>query len=146
MVKAIAGLIQKLQTHNSVILNTPHGPISWSALWAYPAPEGGKASNLPVLVELPDMHEEQIDVEEACDAGLVDREDLVNEKGALDCICPIPRPPNEQTAFHVYMPRHTLSMSCPSCTCLGPVYQCSGGLSLHRCINLCCRWSQCCQW
>lgn len=26
------------------------------------------------------MTEEEIDVEEACDAGLVDREDLVNEK------------------------------------------------------------------
>ena len=90
MVKAIAGLIQKLQTHNSVTANTPHGPTSWSALWAYPAPEGGKAANLPVLVELPDMHEEEIDVEEACDAGLVDREDLVNEKGSLDCMCLIP--------------------------------------------------------
>ena len=31
-------------------------------------------------MEVPDMTEEEIDVEEACDAGLVDREDLVNEK------------------------------------------------------------------
>lgn len=31
-------------------------------------------------MELPDMTEEEIDVQEACDAGLVDREDLVDAR------------------------------------------------------------------
>ena len=83
LVKAISGLMQKLQTHNTVTANTPHGPTSWSALWAFPAPPGGKGANLPILMELPDMVEEEIDVEEACDAGLVDREDLVDLKGNI---------------------------------------------------------------
>ena len=34
-------------------------------------------------MELPDMAEEEIDVQEACDAGLVDREDLVDERSEL---------------------------------------------------------------
>ena len=33
------------------------------------------------------MTEEEIDVEEACDAGLVDREDLVDEQSKLCFYC-----------------------------------------------------------
>ena len=71
--------MEKLQTHRSVIAGTQHGPTSWSALWAFPPAPGGKPTLLPILMELPDMTEEEIDVQEACDAGLVDREDLVDE-------------------------------------------------------------------
>ena len=46
---------------------------------------GGKAASIPILLELPDMAEEEIDVQEACDAGLVDREDLVNEACEYGC-------------------------------------------------------------
>ena len=79
VVGAIAGFMEKLQTHSSAILGTHCGPTSWSALWAFPAPSGGKPTRLPILMEMPDMAEEEIDVQEACDAGLVDREDLVDE-------------------------------------------------------------------
>ena len=74
----MAGLLEKLETHRSVTSGTQHGPASWSTLWALPAPPGGKPIGLPTLMELPDMTEEEIDVQEACDAGLVDREDLVD--------------------------------------------------------------------
>ena len=82
-VSATAGLLQLLEKHSSHISGTQHGPTSWSALWALPAPPGGNPVRLPVLMELPDMTEEEIDVEEACDAGLVDREDLVDAKSKL---------------------------------------------------------------
>ncbi|DBA94392.1 TPA: hypothetical protein ACH3X1_001997 [Trebouxia sp. C0004] len=81
-VGVIAGLMEKLQTHCSVTLGTQHGPTSWSALWGFPQSgrdTGGKPTLVPILIELPDMAEEEIDVQEACDAGLVDREDLVDE-------------------------------------------------------------------
>ena len=70
----------KLESHSSAMSGTQHGPVSWTSLWALPAPPGGKSSRLPILMELPDMNEEEVDVQEACDAGLVDREDLVNER------------------------------------------------------------------
>ncbi len=83
--------MEKLQTHSSVTLGTQHGPTSWSALWAFPcSPAGGKPTLLPILMELPDMAEEEIDVQEACDAGLVDREDLVDElskRVGYVCVC-----------------------------------------------------------
>ncbi len=85
-VGAIAGFMEKLQTHSSVTAGTQHGPTSWSALWAFPAPAGGKPTRLPVLMELPDVAEEEIDVQEACDAGLVDREDLVDEASELSLL------------------------------------------------------------
>ena len=71
--------MDKLEKHTAVTLGTQHGPTSWSALWAFPAPPGGKPTRLPILMEVPDMIDEEIDVQEACDAGLVDREDLVDE-------------------------------------------------------------------
>lgn len=77
-VGAVAGLLDRLERHNSVTAGTQHGPASWSTLWALPAPPGGKPIGLPTLLELPDMSEEEIDVQEACDAGFVDREDLVD--------------------------------------------------------------------
>ena len=79
--------MEKLQTHSSVTLGTQHGPTSWSALWAFPQTgrdTSGKPTLVPVLMELPDMVEEEIDVQEACDAGLVDREDLVDELSERD--------------------------------------------------------------
>ena len=85
--------MEKLQTHSCVTLGTQHGPTSWSALWAFPQTgrdTGGKPTLVPVLMELPDMAEEEIDVQEACDAGLVDREDLVDELSERDgyvCVC-----------------------------------------------------------
>lgn len=79
-VGATADLLQMLEKHSSIISGTQYGPLSWSTLWALPAPPGGNPVRLPVLMEVPDMTEEEIDVEEACDAGLVDREDLVDEK------------------------------------------------------------------
>ena len=75
---AVAGLLEKLEMHRSVTSGTQHGPASWSTLWGLAAPPGGKPIGLPTLMELPDMTEEEIDVQEACDAGLVDREDLVD--------------------------------------------------------------------
>ena len=87
-VQAIAGLMQKLQTHSSVTAGTQHGPTSWPALWAFPPQvetPGGKAASIPILLELPDTAEEEIDVQEACDAGFVDREDLVNEASESGC-------------------------------------------------------------
>ncbi len=83
--------MEKLQKHSSVTLGTQHGPTSWSALWAFPQTgrdTGGKPTLVPVLMELPDMAEEEIDVQEACDAGLVDREDLVDELSErVGCVC-----------------------------------------------------------
>ena len=84
----MAGLMKNLQTHSSVTAGTQHGPTSWCALWAFPPQVetlGGKAASIPILLELPDMAEEEIDVQEACDAGLVDREDLVNEACEYGC-------------------------------------------------------------
>ena len=83
---AIAGLMEKLQRHSSVTRGTEHGPSSWSALWERPALPGGKPTRLPILVEIPDMADEDIDVQEACDAGVVDREDLVNEASKSACL------------------------------------------------------------
>ena len=82
-VGATSDLLEKLEKHSSAISGTQHGPVTWSCLWAFPAPPGGKTTRLPLLMELPDMAEEGIDVQEACDAGLVDREDLVDEQSEL---------------------------------------------------------------
>ena len=98
--------MEKLQTHSSVTLGTQHGPTSWSALWAFPQTgrdTGGKPTLVPILIELPDMAEEEIDVQEACDAGLVDREDLVDELSkqvGYVCVCFIALP--EMLLFELF--------------------------------------------
>lgn len=83
-------LFQKLEQHNSAIAGTVHGPVSWSAVWLSPQASQsmpGKPTSIPVLFELVNMTEEEIDVQEACDAGLVDREDLVDPLSTpSDCL------------------------------------------------------------
>ncbi len=118
--------MEKLQTHSSVTLGTQHGPTSWSALWAFPQTgrdTGGKPTLVPILMELPDMAEEEIDVQEACDAGLVDREDLVDElseRVGYVCVC-----------FMSYL----------RCCCLGcSVSQIALPLNIWQSEKLQCQW------
>ncbi len=118
--------MEKLQTHSSVTLGTQHGPTSWSALWAFPQTgrdTGGKPTLVPILMELPDMAEEEIDVQEACDAGLVDREDLVDELSkqvGYVCVC-----------FMIYL----------RCCCLSySVSQIALPLSIWQSEKLQCQW------
>lgn len=82
-------LVQKLEQHQLAISGSPHGPIAWAAIWTTPQAEAtasGEARKLPVLFHMVDMSEEEVDVQEACDAGLVDREDLVDPISTFCCI------------------------------------------------------------
>ena len=78
--------IQKLELHQQAIAGGPSGPTAWSALWTLPqaiTSTPGEVSKASVLFAMVNMAEEEVDVQEACDAGLVDREDLVDPASKL---------------------------------------------------------------
>lgn len=65
-------IVQKLELHQTAIAKSPHEPNTWSAVWTLPqatTPTASKLSKVPVLFGLVNMTEEELDVQEACDAG-----------------------------------------------------------------------------